>query len=114
MDALAWSLWLTFATGLVASPAAGLAVGAALFAGVWWRRGPALLGLAAATLALGVVVWITAEQLRSDFPSSFGWPEQFVAAHVPTLTALALLVAHVMAVALRTRREPDRHDTDVW
>jgi ribose/xylose/arabinose/galactoside ABC-type transport system permease subunit len=98
-------------SAVVVSPPVGLLAGAALAAATWWKRGPALLGLAAVAVAAAVVAWITVEQVRNDFPPAFEWPERFTEAHRPALLALALVVAHVVAVHLRARRMPPLGDT---
>jgi TRAP-type C4-dicarboxylate transport system permease small subunit len=91
-------------TAVVAGSVAGLVVGAALLGAAFWRHGPAALGLASLATALGVVGWIVVQQMGRDFPGGYDWPERFTEAHVPALAALAFLVAHVIAVALRTPR----------
>ena len=68
------------------------------------RRGQVLLrgaAVASLTLAFGYVV---AKQLRNDYRVDFEWMNAFEASHVPTLAAVALVVADPFVALLRQRR----------
>lgn len=57
--------------------------------------------MASLTLAFGYVV---AKQLRNDYRVDFEWMNAFEASHVPTLAAVALVVADPFVALLRQRR----------
>ena len=74
------------------------------FAALRTRHGQVLLrgcAVAALTLAFGYVV---AKQLRNNYRVDFEWMNAFELSHVPTLAAVALLVADPFVAMLRQRR----------
>jgi hypothetical protein len=98
------------AAGALVHPYTGVGLAVALAVGLLVGRGPGLLaGGAIASLGLAASFTI-AKQWRNDYPPDFGWPGFFRPAHHLAWIGLLLLVASVVAAAVRRRTAARPHE----
>jgi hypothetical protein len=90
---------------LLATPAVGVALAAAMAAALVWRWGAVAVRLVAPVILLGVSLFVFAKQMDQNLPPDFAWPQNFDSAHWLTMGAILALGVDVVATLLRRRRE---------
>jgi arabinofuranan 3-O-arabinosyltransferase len=91
---------------LLATPAVGVGLAAAMFASLRWAWGAVTVRLVAVAIALAASLFVFVKQITDNLPPDFGWPQNFNSVHWATMGAILVLGVDVVAELVRRRRRP--------